>query len=413
MAEVLTTRIAPVEGLVNYTLFTKPYHTKIIEVLVEYLHFDCIDVSFGEDFWISVGMPDPSILSLWGWSLEEAKKQFNCDFQSFQICEVNTSSGYFDIVGDYGDKFSVGDKILVQTDQLQFTQFTVGSISTSSQQLTTSVNPQINVDCGWTATGSPADKIIEDPGRTIQCRENTRFTGTEEKTRINVTETISPTFPSTGIIFSSNCWSYDSETNIYQFLGGIVWPSLRHVEKNINCGGYGTIWDSVGTGSPAIHHPLGVVNAITGGDAVLGYLEINNTSGVPAIISSWEDAFKYGVKFQIINSTHNDGEYTVHLSYVVYAGTPEVATNTLRIYVVGNLPSGPIDGDLQIIPWGYDEPRLCVERGQDLTAHTAIAENLTVEINSIGVNIIQGWDMQFWDVAGFDGGSFTYSVAFS
>ena len=93
MADVLTTRLDPVEGLVNYTLFTKPYHTKILEVLVEYIHTDCLDVTIEEGFYLSVGMPDPSLLPLWGWTLEEGQKFFNCDFQSFQICEVNSTSG--------------------------------------------------------------------------------------------------------------------------------------------------------------------------------------------------------------------------------------------------------------------------------------------------------------------------------
>ena len=48
----------PVQGLVDYVLEVKPYHTKIVEVLVEYVYTDCIDVTITEelDFCFNLGM---------------------------------------------------------------------------------------------------------------------------------------------------------------------------------------------------------------------------------------------------------------------------------------------------------------------------------------------------------------------
>ena len=43
------TFLDPVEGLVEYVKFVKPYHTKIIDVLVEYVHEDFLDVIINED----------------------------------------------------------------------------------------------------------------------------------------------------------------------------------------------------------------------------------------------------------------------------------------------------------------------------------------------------------------------------
>ena len=46
----------PVQGLIDYVLEIKPYHTKIMEVLVEYVHSDNVDVTIIEDFQLQIDM---------------------------------------------------------------------------------------------------------------------------------------------------------------------------------------------------------------------------------------------------------------------------------------------------------------------------------------------------------------------
>ena len=41
-------RIEPTRGLVSYTEDVKPYHTKILDVLIEYVYEERIDVSIAE-----------------------------------------------------------------------------------------------------------------------------------------------------------------------------------------------------------------------------------------------------------------------------------------------------------------------------------------------------------------------------
>ena len=54
----------PVQGLVDYILDVKPFHTKIVEVLTEYVHTDAMKVSFAEEFDMEIQFEFPSLLDL-------------------------------------------------------------------------------------------------------------------------------------------------------------------------------------------------------------------------------------------------------------------------------------------------------------------------------------------------------------
>ena len=129
-------RIDPVSGLVAYVEEIKPFHTKIIEVLVEYIHTDCIDVTITEDFELALGVPsDPS---KWGWTEAEAARMFNDNWSNYQLTAASSVDGYWEIVGDFKDDFEIGETILLKLDN-GFSEYT---ITTSTLQSTT-VNGEI------------------------------------------------------------------------------------------------------------------------------------------------------------------------------------------------------------------------------------------------------------------------------
>lgn len=72
----MASTIDPVEGLVNYVLEIKPYHAKLVEVLIEYIYVDCVETTITEEFFLDLGMP--SHPEKWGWTVEEAASYFNC-----------------------------------------------------------------------------------------------------------------------------------------------------------------------------------------------------------------------------------------------------------------------------------------------------------------------------------------------
>ncbi|MGI0075811.1 MAG: hypothetical protein ACREAU_00200, partial [Nitrosopumilaceae archaeon] len=59
-------QIDPVEGLVQYVLDIKPYHTKIIEVLVEYLHTDPLNVTILDELDWDIFLAEPARLQAEG-----------------------------------------------------------------------------------------------------------------------------------------------------------------------------------------------------------------------------------------------------------------------------------------------------------------------------------------------------------
>ena len=59
---ITTTGLDPVQGLVDFVNDIKPYHTKIVEVIVEYQHTESIDVTILDrlDWRVRLIHPDPS-----------------------------------------------------------------------------------------------------------------------------------------------------------------------------------------------------------------------------------------------------------------------------------------------------------------------------------------------------------------
>ena len=56
------TALDPVQGLVDFVNDIKPYHSKVVEVIVEYQHTDLVDVTIEDaiDWRIRLNHPDPS-----------------------------------------------------------------------------------------------------------------------------------------------------------------------------------------------------------------------------------------------------------------------------------------------------------------------------------------------------------------
>lgn len=121
MANVTT--LDPVEGLVQYVLDIKPYHTKIIEVLVEYVQEEIVDVRIVEDPQIEVLINKPSVDPIpFGCSDGYATLPFggpglwpvispnpNTSFEDYPAINAFTNS--FTVPGDLAQDFRPGDQI--------------------------------------------------------------------------------------------------------------------------------------------------------------------------------------------------------------------------------------------------------------------------------------------------------------
>lgn len=452
--------IDPVSGLVDYVLEVKPYHTKILEVLVEYIHTDCIDITIEEAFYLSLGQPHESILGLWGWDVEEAQKWFNGGYIFHQISDVDIPGKIWSVVGDKTDYFANGDEILVQTDSGITLKYTVVSVATSI------VSKTLNLltDFGSPQTASPICGETQD---TYSFDPNTscgQTTNDYTITQITVAEVIPTGAKSKGVIVPANAWYQNPETGVYQYKVGIAWPSTTHVEKNQDCGGWGyqyqesINWQSdesyltgeqvqyqgflyeaamdLPAGSPATDIP-----GVSGNWTLLGKsiqtdvqikriiatnaFVVDNNTNAPYSYADWQAVFSYGVKFNI--SFENSLEYNqwdYDREYTVLFTTLDTSTQELTIYTIEQIvitPAGsptqiasPIEstvfqqgsptGIINVRPFGYDEPHLCKTQGQSLVAQAHITETLVFDWNFEGS--VVSWDVDLdavgWDLEGFD-----------
>lgn len=103
--------IDPVQGLVDYVLDIKPYHSKIVEVLLEYVHTDTIDTTILDtaNFGITIDRPfnAQSDQCLDGFDT----KPFDIQDPGFPVITLDVTNNSFIIPGDYAREFPVNTNI--------------------------------------------------------------------------------------------------------------------------------------------------------------------------------------------------------------------------------------------------------------------------------------------------------------
>lgn len=448
--------IDPVSGLVEYVLEVKPYHSKILEVLVEYIHTDCVDITIEEAFYLSLGQPHESILGLWGWDVEEAQKWFNGGYIFHQIADVDIPGKMWSVVGDKTEHFANGDEILVQTDNGITLKYTVTNVAAVTQPIT------INSMRGDSSPGCADPQQTYSFDVDTSCGEQTENHTT---TQITVAETIPTSATSKGVIVPAASWHQNPETGVYQYKVGIAWPSTTHVEKNQNCGGYGDVfqasfdWQSdqpyltgervqyqgyvyeaaidLPSGSPATDVPGVSGNWLLVGRSVQTDVQIKkiiatnafvveNNTNTPVDFADWQAVFKYGVKFNInFDNSLEYNQWDYDREYTVLFTTLDTSTQELTIYTIEQIVITPVGspavlgsplnstifmqgspiGLINVRPFGYGEPTTCQNQGQSLAAHAHITETLVFDWN-LEDTIIANWDVDLeavgWDLEGFD-----------
>lgn len=113
----MTSRIDPVQGLVDYVLDIKPYHTKIIETLIEYVHTDEINVTIGDvisSFQVDIVRPFPATdlddvdPCENGYDTGPYDEEFS---NGYKILEYDIVNNTFTIAGDHTGEFAAGAQI--------------------------------------------------------------------------------------------------------------------------------------------------------------------------------------------------------------------------------------------------------------------------------------------------------------
>ncbi len=97
----------PVQGLVDYVLDIKPYHTKIFEVLIQYIHTDPINVTFKENYQLIIDFETINV-----------QPAYKCGYgivydplivsMPYPITAINGANNYFTIAGNHAVEFVYG-----------------------------------------------------------------------------------------------------------------------------------------------------------------------------------------------------------------------------------------------------------------------------------------------------------------
>lgn len=102
----------PIQGLIDYVLDVKPYHTKILEVLIEQLASDDVNVSISEDFKMQVDITTPSISddcfcqgSYDAYPIDGFDLPFSTT-ETFDVIGIDVAQNGIQIEGDQRTKFT-------------------------------------------------------------------------------------------------------------------------------------------------------------------------------------------------------------------------------------------------------------------------------------------------------------------
>lgn len=379
-------RIDPTQGLVEYVQATKPYHTKILDVLVEYVYAENLNVTITEDLkWqMYLSRPDVDVAYACGYGFvwDPLALQTDPDGQATPLTIISAQGA----VGYPTPNYEKSNSFLIQP--ASYVPFNIVVSSTQSNQLAftknytiTDKNPVI-VNPLFTNTWEMDDPLNElvaeiSSGDTIFVSSDTGLAGNGRytvsslpqhiagKTYVTVDETIPVQANSDGIfhrvLTTGELPAWIQYTAVTVSSSGALPVPLDsstqyYFQPTSNVG----FFNLSTTRYPSKYQDY--VNLTTMGSGTITILR--NESFVP------------GSQLFVDNSLYgsNNGTYTV--KHIVPEGAYE------RVYVYQNVPSStPLtvssDGYLKFSDYGFDQPLYCppAQMG-DFHADTYIHESL-------------------------------------
>lgn len=149
----------PIQGLLDFIQAHKPYHTKVLEALVNYAHNDDVDVSFSESALFEIGMVIATELADNSGTLESIVETCPRGFgdtydQAGQYLVIYGTAGNVYIAGDQTDTFVNGSSFIVRdpTETASDLTYTVNADATYD-----SVTDRTVISVNETVTGDFID----------------------------------------------------------------------------------------------------------------------------------------------------------------------------------------------------------------------------------------------------------------
>jgi hypothetical protein len=384
-------RIDPTQGFVEYVQATKPYHTKILDVLVEYVSVDALNVTITDAIaWeIQLSRPDFDVAYSCGygfvWDPLPTATTPDLPLAPVTILEATAA------IEAPNPGYQNSNSFLIQP--ASFVPFVVAVASTGSNQLVFCKNYDVNsVDAG------ASEWIVDDPLNTLPAELSvgdaffiSSDTGATGNGRYTVA-LVSPNTPAVGFTTVETVEAIPVQANgdgvfhrVFAFSELPVWPAGQAVTLSTTSG---TLPTPIITSTRYFFQPQP-----TAGYFNLSYIRY------PTLHTHFVDLTSLGAgEFEIVrdesfipgtvvvaDNTHfgrNNGTYIIR--DIVAEGSNE------RVFVYQKVESStPLaflggDGQLTLNINGFDEPIYCPPTQMpDLYADTFIHESLkfTFEIN--------------------------------
>lgn len=366
-------RVDPTEGLVQYAKVVKPYHTKILDVLVEYIYTEKASVTINEkwEWTLQLGEPDADVIRMCGYGLVWDAFRSNETNPSTTIisAESNTSLGVpsntFLIEPSLGSPYTVLVTNL-QSNQLTFVR----------PYVTVGVNPALKK---WTAQGNLSSNLSV--GQKIYIRENSGFGADKEYTVVSFTLVLGNTEITVQESISIQAAS-DGTLYVPMLLSDIpTWATGLELQLS-TVGSYPNPISPTARYYFAPTSTPGVFNLATKRYPTLltDYVDVT-TVGSGQLLAHRSETFFPGSTVIVTGSYLNKNDGT----YIVLKTEPEGIYT--RVYVLQKVPyttPSPLttDGIITAAVQGYDDPSYCaVAQSPGLYADTFIHESIKFEFH--------------------------------
>lgn len=414
----------PIKGLLNYVLEVKPYRTKIVETLIEYVHVDCINIAIAEklDMCITMGAPfidtilNDAVIGIDSGlnALIVAGDKTNIIQNGTIIRVINSSNnnGYYlatDIYFSGGNTYFIVKESIPTTDIGGVIVVHAMSFCPTGSTITGHVSPSTFSDCSdgfgsiWEDSPGPLLNIIDVEPVTnyfvISGDHTTDFTYPKQFR-------VQGSFGNNGLYIVLHSVVDGVNTRIYtlqDILGSK--PVGQTYDGQLSLGGIGFDGQYLCDSNNLYNHDASLLaktaivetlsfdwtlsNWFT--RMIIGVNLVGNFFSTPG---NHVGDFQIGQEIDVVSSSNNNGVY--HVIGSAYDSVLDIT----KVYVTEIIASNVVDGFLTP-SWNQNSSLSHTLNFHDFIGTTYLENNVNVAIDSSGF-MIGGFDIPFFDLGGFD-----------
>lgn len=391
----LLTRLEPTTGLVSYVETIKPYHTKILDVSVEYIYTDLATMYGTDTADMNICQVDYVLpTSAFNYAAEN-DCDVCCQIQP-PVKEVEYSCGYgrvWDTIPEPIVTFNIVDIILADESNRLSNAFVVNSPPPDSFNLAVvvgSTNRLMFVNTHTVLSASPIDRELTLLGQVdVAANQNitVEYTLSSQQNISREYTVVSSTFDGTNtiVVVDKTVPSQTIAIIAHTYVAPYDVPrwAYRNAKIEISAPGYNNQLFLIPTDAENEFN----LSIRRNPQEFSDYLNVESLIGPYAITINKMELYQPGqiIRIQSSRDGLNDGLYYVSFAESVGSNTYVVVNETIQH---AKDPNVPYDGVLFYVEPGFDEPTICnMTSAPDLFGRGTALEGLLIEFE-LSVNDI-------------------------